>query len=124
VATTRRARAHARAAWEAAGAEVETLDGPDGRVSLALLMRSLGKRDVQTVLIEGGPTLAWSALDEGVVDRIVLYVGPKLIGGEAAPGVLGGRGVRTIADALPAPIASVSRIGDDLKVVSDVHRDR
>jgi diaminohydroxyphosphoribosylaminopyrimidine deaminase/5-amino-6-(5-phosphoribosylamino)uracil reductase len=124
VVTTRRAPGRARAAWEAAGAEVETLDGADGRVSLARLMQTLGKRDVQTVLIEGGPTLAWSALDEGVVDRIVLYLAPKLIGGEAAPGILGGRGIRTIADALPAPIASVERIGDDLKVVSDVHRDR
>jgi diaminohydroxyphosphoribosylaminopyrimidine deaminase/5-amino-6-(5-phosphoribosylamino)uracil reductase len=124
VATSTRATGEARSAWEAAGAEVESLDGPAGRVSLRRLAESLGKRDVQTVLIEGGPTLAWSAVEERVVDRLVLYLGAKLIGGTQAPGVLGGEGIRTMSEAIGASIASVSLLGDDVKVVSDVHRDR
>jgi diaminohydroxyphosphoribosylaminopyrimidine deaminase / 5-amino-6-(5-phosphoribosylamino)uracil reductase len=96
----------------------------DAGVALAELMEALGKRDIQDVLVEGGPELAWSGVEEGVVDRLVLYIAPKLIGGTGAPGVLAGKGVRTIADALPLEMVRVERIGDDLKVVADVHRDR
>jgi len=125
VATTPSAPPGARAAWEGRGADVLVLD-PDeeGRVPLGGLMAALGKRDVQTVLIEGGATLGWSAVESGVVDRLVLYLAPKLLGGTSAPGVLGGDGVATITDALPLGIRSVEPIGEDLKVVADVHRDR
>jgi diaminohydroxyphosphoribosylaminopyrimidine deaminase/5-amino-6-(5-phosphoribosylamino)uracil reductase len=70
------------------------------------------------VLIEGGPTLAWSAVQEGVVDRFVLYLAPKLVGGTAAPGILGGEGIGTLADAAALRIRSIERLGDDLKVVA------
>jgi diaminohydroxyphosphoribosylaminopyrimidine deaminase/5-amino-6-(5-phosphoribosylamino)uracil reductase len=93
-------------------------------VSLEALIELLGKRDVQSVLIEGGPTLAWSAVEAGVVDRLVLYLAPKLIGGGGAPGILGGRGIDTIADASSVEISEVTTLGRDLKVVVDVHRDR
>jgi diaminohydroxyphosphoribosylaminopyrimidine deaminase/5-amino-6-(5-phosphoribosylamino)uracil reductase len=126
VATTRACPAEARAGWEAAGAEVLAIDegGGEGQVALRPLMEALGKRDIQDVLLEGGPTVAWAAVEEGVVDVLVLYLAPKLIGGRDAPGVLGGDGVATIADALGVRIRNVRRIGEDLKVVADVHRDR
>jgi diaminohydroxyphosphoribosylaminopyrimidine deaminase/5-amino-6-(5-phosphoribosylamino)uracil reductase len=126
VATTARASAQARRGWEAAGADVAVLDDQEGsgRADLGSLVALLGKRDVQDMLIEGGPTLAWAAVEAGVIDRFVLYLAPKLIGGSGAPGVLGGGGVGTITEALPARILDVERIGGDLKVVADVHRDR
>ena len=114
-----------RTAWEGRGADVLVLDpDADGGVPFGGLMVALGKRDVQTVLVEGGSALAWSAVQGGVVDRLVLYLAPKLVGGTGSPGVLGGDGVATIADALPMSIRSVEPIGDDVKVVADVHRDR
>ena len=124
--TVSTAPGEARDRWERAGAEVLVLDDPEDarRVSVAGVMSELGKRDVQTVLIEGGSTLAWSAVEAGVVDRLVLYLAPRLVGGTAAPGVLGGDGVATIAGALPIAIRSVERTGEDVKVVADVHRDR
>ena len=48
-----------------------------GGVSLAALMATLGKRDVQGVLVEGGPTLAWSFVREALVDKVVRYVRPS-----------------------------------------------
>jgi len=126
VATSDAAPGAARRRWEERGAEVLVV-GPgdaEGRFDLKVLMACLGKRDVQSVLIEGGATLGWSALEADVVDRLVLHVAPKLVGGATAPGILGGRGVPTIADAVPASIRSMERIGDGLKVVADVHRDR
>ena len=125
VATTGAAAGEALARWEGAGAEVAVFEPDQGRrVPLAGLVELLGKRGCTSALIEGGPTLGWAALEEHVVDRIVLYVAPKLVGGERAAGVLAGRGVATIGDALPVDIRRVERVGEDLKVVADVHRDR
>lgn len=133
VATTTRAPGEARAAWESAGADVLSFEpDADGGVPLTELMAALGKRDVQEVLIEGGPALAWSAVRDGVVDRLVLYLAPKLAGGRDAPGVLAGAGVGAIADAIGARIESAERVGEDLRVVAsldrkgrdDVHGDR
>jgi diaminohydroxyphosphoribosylaminopyrimidine deaminase / 5-amino-6-(5-phosphoribosylamino)uracil reductase len=120
VATTPACTAEARAAWEDSGAEVLAIEGPgaSGSVPLRALMEALGKRDIQDVLIEGGPTVAWAAVEEGVVDRFVLYLAPKLIGGRDAPGVLGGEGIARIGDAVPIAFTRVERLGDDLKVVA------
>jgi len=108
----------------ASGAEVLVLETDGEGVALGSLFADLGKRDVQGVLLEGGPTLAWSAVEDRLVDRIVLYLAPKLIGGEAAATVLEGRGFAPIRQALPMRIRSVERIGEDLRVEADVHRDR
>jgi diaminohydroxyphosphoribosylaminopyrimidine deaminase/5-amino-6-(5-phosphoribosylamino)uracil reductase len=126
VATVPAVQAATRKAWEEGGAEVLLIDGgaTQNAVSLEALIELLGKRDVQSVLIEGGPTLAWSAVEAGVVDRLVLYLAPKLVGGAGAPGILGGSGIDTIADALSVEISEVTTLGRDLKVVADVHRDR
>jgi diaminohydroxyphosphoribosylaminopyrimidine deaminase/5-amino-6-(5-phosphoribosylamino)uracil reductase len=125
VATSTSAPGDVRERWAAAGAEVEILDASEaGTVSVGGLLERLGKRDVQGVLLEGGPTLAWRAVEEGAVDEIVVYVAPKLIGGVDAPGALGGLGVDGIAAARGVEIHGFERIGDDLKVVADVHRDR
>jgi diaminohydroxyphosphoribosylaminopyrimidine deaminase/5-amino-6-(5-phosphoribosylamino)uracil reductase len=112
-------------AWRDSGAEVLVLDRDvDGRVSLGALLDVLGKRDVQGVLVEGGARLAWSMLRDELVDRIVLYVAPKVLGGAAAAGVVGGEGFAPVDSALPLSFRRVERIGPDLKVVADVHRDR
>jgi len=125
VATTSSARPQTREAWAENGADVEVLDATaDGGVSLAALVERLGKRDVQGVLLEGGPTIAWSAFAEDVVDEVVAYLAPKVLGGEAAPGALGGTGVDAIDAARELAIREVERIGEDLKVVADVHRHR
>jgi len=110
--------------WRATGAEVEVLDERDGGVDLEALMAALGKRDVQAVLLECGPTLAWSAVAGGLVDEVVVYLAPKLIGGRDAPGALGGAGFAPVSEALDLEIRSIARLGPDVKVVADVHRDR
>jgi diaminohydroxyphosphoribosylaminopyrimidine deaminase / 5-amino-6-(5-phosphoribosylamino)uracil reductase len=124
VATTERAPAKRREEWASAGAEVLAFDETEAGLSLDALMATLGKRDVQGILLEGGPTLAWSAVAEGIVDRLVLYLAPLLAGGIAAAGILGGEGVGAIGDAHRLEIGTVVRMGDDLKVEGRVHRDR
>lgn len=125
VATTDLAAPERIDAWSEAGAEVLVLDRDvAGGVSLEGLVESLGKRDVQGVLVEGGATLAWSLLRDGLVDKVVQYLAPLLVGGAAAQGVVAGGGFAPISQALRLDIASVDRIGEDLRVEAYVHRDR
>jgi diaminohydroxyphosphoribosylaminopyrimidine deaminase/5-amino-6-(5-phosphoribosylamino)uracil reductase len=125
VATTDLAPDPRRDEWRSAGAEVAVYPpDPGGRVPLAELVRDLGKRDVQGLLLEGGPSLAWSAIEDGIVDRVVVYLAPRLMGGADAPGVLGGRGFAPVGSAMRLRLGSFDRIGDDLRVEADVHRDR
>ena len=125
VATSERAPSARVAEWTAAGAEVLTLDlDASGGVSLLGLMTTLGKRDVQGVLVEGGATLAWSVVRDGLADKVVLYVAPRLVGGVKAPGVLGGPGFAPIAESLALEFSAITRLGPDLKVEAYVYRDR
>ena len=125
VATTDRTAEARLAEWAMAGADVVVLDRDGtGGVSLEQLVTTLGKRDVQGLLIEGGATLAWSAIRDGVVDRVVVYLAPLLIGGAAAPTLLGGSGFVPLGRALRLQPMTVEPIGRDLKVVADVHGHR
>lgn len=124
VATTELATRGRREAWRAEGAEILVFEPEAGRVPLGALFTDLGKRDVQGVLLEGGPTLAWSAVERGLVDKLVVYLAPKLVGGADAAGAIGGAGFAPISEAQPVRIRSVERIGEDVRVEADVHRDR
>jgi diaminohydroxyphosphoribosylaminopyrimidine deaminase/5-amino-6-(5-phosphoribosylamino)uracil reductase len=125
VATTDRAPEQRLRAWSDAGADVVVIDRDDeGRVALSALVEHLGKRDVQGVLLEGGPTLAWSAARERAIDRVVAYVAPLLIGGAGAPTALEGPGFAPITTALRLGPLTVAPMDDDLKVVADVHGHR
>ncbi|MEO8606200.1 MAG: RibD family protein, partial [bacterium] len=99
-------------AYRARGAEVLTLPGRDGRLSLRRLLRQLAARGVNTVLLEGGATLAAAALREGVVDRIALFLAPKLVGGDGIP-MLASLGVRTMAGAPALRISGIEAVGVD-----------
>ncbi|MBA3764064.1 MAG: dihydrofolate reductase family protein, partial [Actinobacteria bacterium] len=125
VATTERASRPHIDRWAGAGADVVVLDADaDGGVSLLSLVEELGKRDVQGVVIEGGASLAFSAVRDGLVDRVVAYVAPMLVGGSSAPTMLSGDGFAPIGEALRLGPLTVSLIDDDLKVVADVHGHR
>ena len=68
--------------------------------------------------------LAWSLVRDGLVDKVVQYLAPLLVGGARAPGVIAGGGFAPIANALRLDVAAVDRVGDDLRVEAYVHRDR
>ena len=85
-------------------------DGVDVRAAL----RALGERDLCHVLVEAGPTLAGSFIATGSVDRLILYLAPKIIGGDA-PGLFA-HGVKTLTDAWQMQIEGVRRVGDDIRI--------
>ncbi|HLV12045.1 MAG TPA: bifunctional diaminohydroxyphosphoribosylaminopyrimidine deaminase/5-amino-6-(5-phosphoribosylamino)uracil reductase RibD [Trueperaceae bacterium] len=99
----------------ARGAEVVTLPAPDGRPDVAAALAHLAGRQVQSLLLEGGGTLAWSFFARRAVDRVAFFLAPKLLGGPA-PGPLGGPGVHALASAFALTDLSSERVGDDLLV--------
>jgi diaminohydroxyphosphoribosylaminopyrimidine deaminase/5-amino-6-(5-phosphoribosylamino)uracil reductase len=109
-----RVRDGAARTWIATGAEVGT--GVDGRVDLRGLMKSLFERGCRMVLLEGGPTLAGGFLREGLVDHMVGYLAPKLLG--AGPAALASAGIGTIAEALDVELLEVRRVGPDLRITA------
>nr|WP_086019890.1 bifunctional diaminohydroxyphosphoribosylaminopyrimidine deaminase/5-amino-6-(5-phosphoribosylamino)uracil reductase RibD [Wenjunlia vitaminophila] len=89
----------------------------DGRgLDLTALLAALHDRQVRSVLLEGGPTLAGSFLAAGLVDKVVGYLAPALLG--AGPSVVHGVGIHTITQALRLDVADVTRLGVDLRVTA------
>ena len=91
-----------------------------GRVPLRALFRLLAQRGIQSMLIEGGGELLAGALHERLVDRVAFFIAPRLIGGRAAPGAVGGPGVARLNQTLPLEEMTVRRIGPDLLVEARV----
>jgi diaminohydroxyphosphoribosylaminopyrimidine deaminase/5-amino-6-(5-phosphoribosylamino)uracil reductase len=107
-----RVRDSAARTWIATTAELGA--GPDGRVDLRGLGVGLYERGCRRVLLEGGPTLAGAFLREGLVDELVGYVAPKLLGGGSATLSIGG--FVTVAEAVEVEITDVRRVGPDLRI--------
>jgi diaminohydroxyphosphoribosylaminopyrimidine deaminase/5-amino-6-(5-phosphoribosylamino)uracil reductase len=105
------------AALKEAGAEIVCAPGELGRVSLTDMLRNLAGRGVVSLLLEGGATLAGSFAAQGLIDRYVFYLAPKLIGSTGA-GTLNGWTAPSIADAMDLRIDQTRHIGPDLRVVA------
>ncbi len=83
------------------GVEVVLFESdPDGRVSLVDLMRYLGRRNIQSLLLEAGSVLNGAALRSRIVDRVAFFIAPKLLGGEEGSPVFSGAGVKLLKDAV------------------------
>jgi diaminohydroxyphosphoribosylaminopyrimidine deaminase / 5-amino-6-(5-phosphoribosylamino)uracil reductase len=119
VATTAAAPPAVVEAWAAAGAEVLVCAEGPGGVDLAELVKALGGRDVVELLVEGGPHLQASFWAAGLADRLVWYLAPLVLGGDAAPGLLPGAGAPTLAAGRPLRLRSVDRLGPDLRIVAE-----
>ena len=99
IAVTPNAPAENVAALQKAGAEVITVPAADGnRVCFKRLMEILGKREITSILIEGGGEINASAVTAGIVDKVMCFIAPKIIGGRAAPGPIGGDGFPNLSD--------------------------
>ena len=88
--------------------------GRDGRVDLAVLMRELGKRKIDSVLVEGGGAIHGSLLKSGLVQKIFCYLAPKLIGGREAGSPVEGDGFSRMKDALPVKEMEILPLGEDI----------
>jgi len=101
-------------ALESAGVEV-IRDAANGR-DLATIMEELGRRSLQSVLVEGGGNVAGNFLDATLVNKVSFFIAPTIIGGREAPTAVGGKGAETLADALQLQDVEISQRGRDIEV--------
>ena len=102
-----------------AGCRVWKLPQRGGHVDLDALMDRLGAAEIDSVLLEGGGTLNWAALESGIVQRVQAYVAPKLFGGDAKSPVEG-QGVALPDQAVALKHTRVIRVGEDILLESEV----
>lgn len=86
------------------------------KVELADLIKRLGQMNITSIMIEGGAEVNASAIEEGIVDKVLFFIAPKIIGGKSAPTAIGGRGIQRIADAVNISITKHRFINGDIIV--------
>lgn len=96
------------------GVEVFRTSG-EKQVNVEDVLDILGEKLVSSLLLEGGGTVHASFLEKGLVDKVILYFAPKLIGGEGAPTFLEGTGSETMRDVVTLADTDIVKIGDDFR---------
>jgi diaminohydroxyphosphoribosylaminopyrimidine deaminase/5-amino-6-(5-phosphoribosylamino)uracil reductase len=91
------------------------------RGSLEELSSEMQAREIQSFLLECGPDLAFNAIRAGIIDKIVMFVAPKLLGGREVPAI-GGSGVERLAEAIQLEDSEILMAGSDFVITSYVHR--
>lgn len=99
-----------------AGAELIELPAEEGLVNLARLLKALGEREITSVLVEGGGILLGSLFDHELVDKVVAFIAPIIIGGGEAKTAVAGKGVDKVIDAIKLERVSLEKFGEDLMI--------
>lgn len=114
-------------AYLEAGCQILVTGKKDGHVDLSSLMGQLGEEKIDSILLEGGGTLNWSALKSGIVQKVQAYIAPRLFGGQSAKTPVEGIGFPSPADSVHLKNSQITRLGEDLLIESEVdchvHRD-
>lgn len=108
--------------FERKGAEVIITPLRENRVDLKYLMKALGERKIDSVLLEGGSELNYSAMEEGIIDKVNAFIAPKFIGGKEAKTPVGGLGRPLMKDALMLKDIEIHRFGDDIMIEGYIGR--
>lgn len=98
------------------GAEIIITPLKNNRVDLKHVMKELGKRGIDSVLLEGGSELNYSAVESGIIDKVNAFIAPKFIGGREAKTPVGGFGRSMMKDAVVLRDIRIHRFGDDIMV--------
>ena len=102
---------------EATGAKVLFVK-PKGknRVDMQIMLKELGKFQITSLLIEGGPGINASAIQEGIVDKLIMFIAAKIIGGKTAPSAIQGDGIAILEEAVRIDDIKIKKLGEDLMV--------
>ncbi|MBN2517554.1 MAG: bifunctional diaminohydroxyphosphoribosylaminopyrimidine deaminase/5-amino-6-(5-phosphoribosylamino)uracil reductase RibD [Candidatus Altiarchaeota archaeon] len=113
IATTKKASKSRIDEFEGIGIKVIVVGEKDGGVDLKELVTELGKMEVTSLLIEGGGEVHASALKAGIVDKVLFFIAPKIIGGRDSVNVVGGQGIDSLKDAIKIADSKITKMGDD-----------
>lgn len=101
---------------KARGLDVIVTPAINKQIDLVYLMRELGERGIDSVLLEGGSTLNYSALKAGIVDEVISFIAPKIVGGENAKTPFGGIGIEKMQQAVVLEQMKFENVGPDLMI--------
>lgn len=116
LATTELASADALVALEAKGIDIMVVPVKEGRVDIAHVVARLGEMGIDSILVEGGGAIGYSFLEERLIDKVLFFIAPKLVGGDDSKSPLGGRGIQLMKDAVELSDVKTSPIGEDILV--------
>lgn len=114
------ADAEKSAEYEKYGCRIIKTDAEEGHVNLRQLMEILGSEKIDSILLEGGGELNWSALRSGIVSKVQTYIAPKIFGGKDAKSPVSGLGINEPSEAFMLKDSIISQIGDDFLIESRV----
>ena len=109
-----------QAAYRQAGCRVLCMNERNGHVDLPQLMERLGQEQIDSILLEGGGTLNWAALESGIVQQVQAYIAPKLFGGKNAKTPIEGAGVPSPDTAFRLKNSRLEQLGEDFLIESEV----
>jgi diaminohydroxyphosphoribosylaminopyrimidine deaminase/5-amino-6-(5-phosphoribosylamino)uracil reductase len=95
------------------GVEVISCPGADGQVDIPSVLRVLFVKGITGILVEGGAQIQGAFFDRGLVDKIYLFIAPKIIGSNRAPGMIGGMGISEMGQAVIVDNLRIENIGED-----------
>lgn len=102
------------------GCKLIVLPEYKGHIDMKVLVSELGKREIDSVLLEGGGTLNWSALEAGIVSKVYAYVAPKLFGGAGAKSPIGGQGFPSPDECVMLKNPKITVLEPDILIESEV----
>ena len=79
-------------------------------------MTILGEMGIDSILLEGGSTLNYSAIKEGIVDKVITFISPKIFGGATGKTPVGGSGIKQVKDSIKLRDTKVSRFDEDIMI--------
>ncbi len=123
IAATELAADGKRTELERKGAEIIITPMADGQVDLKALMKALGERGIDSVLLEGGGELNYSAIEADIVDKVNIFIAPKLIGGNKARTPVGGEGRQYMKEAVLLRDRKTYTFGEDIMIEGYIRKE-
>lgn len=112
------------ATYEKYGCEVINVSKEKEHICLQELMKILGHRGIDSILLEGGGALNWSALQAGLVNEVHAYLAPKIVGGATAKSPVTGEGVNALDEAYELCGKRIELIGEDLLLIGKIKKEK
>ena len=102
------------------GCRILLIDEDNGHINLNALIKHLGEEGIDSILLEGGSTLNWSALQSGIVHKVNAFIAPKLFGGQSAKTPISGLGFPLPSDGIVLKSQQIRQIGEDILIEGDI----
>lgn len=122
VATTKDCDLMKKSQLENLGVEVLIVNDLNEKVNLKILMKELGKKNIDSILLEGGGELNFSALEAGVVNKLMIFMAPKILGGRNSKTFIEGNGIKSLKDSYKISNLVIRHLKNDILITGYIER--